>query len=1109
MLIHADGVVSAEEKPLWKMIPLDPIFDGAKVPPILDIKLSSDHLTSWFLTLKDLWTWDGNQLRNVPLSSLPDVNVGSEMTWSEVEGGAGWIIASGHRVWVINSDLNTKHPDRILPPDLPSGVRCVELMHDGFGSYWARSPDGIYNWNPHKKRDLNTWRKIPGSPQRFDLPVGDSSTMQIDRSGNLWVTGYHGSVVGLWTLRKSSERWVEISIPESRNVNQGPLLVRQETSVTDPVVIWGSAVGVLENGVWEKLGSGVWDMPILAAWVVGESFEKQLWLWDQSDRALKLWLPDSSETFTVPLDVVGKGDEPVFLIGAPGKDGVWLGLGGRVTYVKYAANGLYDWSSSGIHLNPETVAHSSIPGKWLALTSDKTSVYEVSWNSEDRHLSPGNVELFKVFGPDKEIGDNAEQAQQSFSSFQINSLMMESNRIWLATSHGIWRLKQPSSAQPPKPQSVRTQKQPPLPAPSNTLFQPSFLSNEASSPLDKSAVQKIGRIPGAGLWALLEDGALYWVWTSEDSETPSWIQSQAPWKFNDPNAQIIAVSPTEALIWNHGVWSLLEARYQFVSQTWTWNREFLSREFDRNPAPISWRLDQDQTLWSHSQGWTSFQKGSGQLKNHKWEDIVFEDSIQDVAVTGDDSEFFSGWILRESSFWKFGSHGFELATSGLAGWSDVDRILNWSRFGEDSSHVFLFGPENLIAWPTRNAKKSGTPIPISVPKLTLPLASESANRALEPLLSSQPSKLPVVDTSNQKSAEREDSEWVFYALCLVGIAFLVLGVGPLRHQFLTMSRGGKESRSLLHEAKKRKSNAVNQSDSLAIPADIPDHDSLYWQSLGHELRTPLNAILGYAELLEEELEEGVSESVQEDLKRIASAARRELTLIRAFVDYSSSSLSSTGNIQAVNFDNFCPLNESISKALQHVQTLAASKHCEVIPLRVEPLSNGKSNGSIYSDAKVSPETVRALEYFLEAGVYLNAGGCLKWELLELSTSFQNQNQNGTSLPDSVSFTLRMWCKIWPENVDSISDWLDGKELWRRIFVSEAAGLESFKNLKIRQSQKQDAPLWKVCLALSELLARGQGGKLVCRMNDEIPNSAFGEEIQLVFGKRSEIKQNAT
>ena len=92
-------------------------------------------------------------------------------------------------------------------------------------------------------------------------------------------------------------------------------------------------------------------------------------------------------------------------------------------------------------------------------------------------------------------------------------------------------------------------------------------------------------------------------------------------------------------------------------------------------------------------------------------------------------------------------------------------------------------------------------------------------------------------------------------------------------------------------------------------------------------------------------------------------------------------------------------------------------------------------------------------------------------------------------------------------MNSLSDWLDGQEPWRRIFTDEAAGLKSFKNDGIRQNQKQDAPLWKVCLALSELLARGQGGKLVCRMNEGIPSSAFGEEIQLVFAKRSEIKQN--
>ena len=1121
MVIHAEGVVSVEDKPLWKMLPLDPIFDGVNIPSILDIKVSSDHLTSCFLTHQGLLTWDGDQLRNVPSSSWPDVNIGSEMTWSEVEGDGGWLVASGNRIWRIDSDLNTEDSDRIHPPDLPSGVRCVELEYDGFGAYWARSSEAIYTWSSNKENASGSWRKIPGSPQRFDLPVGDSSTMQADRSGNLWVTGYPGSVVGIWTLRKSSERWVEISIPESQNSTQAPLLARQQSKVSDPVFVWGNAVGVLENGAWKKLGSGVWETPIMAAWV-GESSEKQLWLWDQSDGALKLWLQDSNETLNVPLEAFGKGAEPEFLIGAPEQDGVWMGLGGRVTYVKYAANGRYDWSRSGIHLNPETVEYSSTPGKWLALSSDGKSVYEVCWKSGTHRLSPGKVELFKVFGPNKEIGANAEESQQGSPSFRINSLMVESNRIWLATSHGIWRLKLPGSTQLQQFQSDPIHKQPPMPVPSSALFQPSFLLNEASSPLDKSSIQKIGRIPGAGLWAIVEDGNLYWIWTSEESENPSWIQSQAPWKFSDPNRQIIAISPTEALIWNHGVWALLEAKYQFVSQTWNWSREFLSLEFDQNPAPISWRLNQEQALWSHSQGWTSFQKITGQLKKHKWDDVAFEDRVQDVLMLGGASESIAGWMLRESSFWKFGLDRFELAGSGLATWSEVDRILELSRFGEDSSHVFLLGPENLIAWPTRSARKTGNPVATSIPKLTSPPLSTFNEIALEPLISSQQSKPPAVDSYTQQSPEREASEWFLYVLGLIGIMFLVLGAGPFRHQFLALSRREKGNRSLLHEAKKRKSRSATKSDFIASAVDMPDHDDLYWQSLGHELRTPLNAILGYAELLEEELEEGVSESAPEDLKRIISAARRELTLVRAFVDYSSSSLSSTNNRQPVNFDNYRPLNESVSMALRHVQPLAASKRCEIVPALVEPLSNGSfkdnGNGSIHSGSKVSPETVRALEYFLEAGVHLNAGGCLKWELVESAASFQNQDQNQDrdlnrtiipNIPVPALFTLRMWCKIWPETVDSISDWLDGNELWRRIFTDEQAGLNSFKNSEIRQNQKQDAPLWKVCFALSELLARGQGGKLVCRMNEGIPNSAFGEEIQLVFSKRTEIKQNPT
>jgi signal transduction histidine kinase/CheY-like chemotaxis protein len=64
--------------------------------------------------------------------------------------------------------------------------------------------------------------------------------------------------------------------------------------------------------------------------------------------------------------------------------------------------------------------------------------------------------------------------------------------------------------------------------------------------------------------------------------------------------------------------------------------------------------------------------------------------------------------------------------------------------------------------------------------------------------------------------------------------------------------------------------------------------SQFIANMSHELRTPLSAIIGYAELLEEEMEElgAPGEAVREDLGKIEGSARHLLTLINGVLDMS-------------------------------------------------------------------------------------------------------------------------------------------------------------------------------------------------------------------------------
>jgi signal transduction histidine kinase len=101
--------------------------------------------------------------------------------------------------------------------------------------------------------------------------------------------------------------------------------------------------------------------------------------------------------------------------------------------------------------------------------------------------------------------------------------------------------------------------------------------------------------------------------------------------------------------------------------------------------------------------------------------------------------------------------------------------------------------------------------------------------------------------------------------------------------------------------------------------------SQFLANMSHELRTPLNAVIGYAEILEEDLElDGLKQST-EDARKIRSAAKHLLALINEILDLSKIEAGKMElSLIPTNIDSLVDDVQSMSK------TLAAEKGNELV-----------------------------------------------------------------------------------------------------------------------------------------------------------------------------------